>query len=1011
MTNEVIGSVLVAGGGIAGIQASLDLANSGYYVYLVEKASSIGGVMAQLDKTFPTNDCSMCIMSPKLVEVGRHKNIEIITLADIEDIDGTVGNFSVKVRQRPRYVDMDKCIACGLCAEKCPKKVPDDYNAGLAIRKAIHVLYPQAVPLKYSIDAENCIKLTKGKCGICEKVCPAKAINYEDTEKHLNLNVGSVIFSAGFKVFDPSRLQSYMYGQHKNVVTSLEFERILSASGPTMGHLTRPSDGAEPKKVAWLQCVGSRDVNRAKNAHCSSVCCMYAIKEAIIAKEHSHDPLDCAVFFMDMRTHGKDFEACYNDAKDKHEIRFLRSRIHSVEPVTDDPNLLSLRYIDDEGNPKTETFDLVVLSVGLEVDPSLKALADKLGLALTEGQFCKTESFTPVETSREGIYVCGAFQGPKDIPQSVIEASSAALCAGKNLAAARGTLTKQAEVVPETNVQNQRPRIGVFVCHCGSNIGGVVDVPGVTEYAKSLPYVAYASDNLYSCSQDTQDAMTAVIKEHKLNRIVVAACTPKTHEPLFQETLAAAGLNKYLFEFANIRNHVSWVHKENPEWATEKSKELVRMAVAKVACFSPLQEAELEINQSGLVIGGGLAGMSAAKGLSEQGYQVHLIERDDELGGQARHLVNTWQGEDVQAELKKIVQQVESDENIVVHKSTTLSAVDGFVGNFISTLKTGEQEQRIPHGVTVIATGAEPYKPTEYLYGEHQAVVTHRELDRRFLDDPASLDKVETAVFIQCVGSREPDRPYCSRVCCTHSVESAIKLKEMNPERNVVVLYRDIRTYGERERLFEKARRLGVIFVRFGLDSKPQLRAEGDKVLIQVTDHILHQPMEIEADLVTLATAIVPYKDEQLAQFFKVPLTSDGFFLESHVKLAPSDFATDGVFLCGMAHYPKPIDESIAHGMAAASRATTLLARKRINISGQVAYVDQADCSGCGVCVEVCPYNAPNIIPEGRFQGKSEINPMTCKGCGLCMASCRSGAINLRGYEQDQIMAQLEEAI
>ena len=952
--------------------------------------------------------CASC--PPKLVEVGRHKNIQILTLSDIEDIEGQAGDFTVSVRQRPRYVDMDKCIACGACAEKCPKKVTDSYNAGLVTRKAIHVLYPQAVPLKYAIDPEHCIKLTKGKCGICEKTCPAGAINYEDTEKHLRLNVGSVIFSAGFKVFDPSRLQNYMYGKHKNVVTSLEFERILSASGPTSGHLTRPSDGAEPKKIAWLQCVGSRDVNQAKNAHCSSVCCMYAIKEAIIAKEHSHEPLDCAVFFMDMRTHGKDFEACYNDAKKKHEIRFLRSRIHSVEPA-DDPNELTLRYIDDAGNPAKETFDLVVLSVGLEVDPSLKALAEKLGLALTAGNFCKTDSFSPVQTSREGIYVCGAFQGPKDIPQSVIEASSAALCAGKNLAAARGTLTKQAEVVPETNVHNQRPRIGVFVCHCGSNIGGVVDVPGVTEYAKSLPYVVFASDNLYSCSQDTQDAISAVIKEHKLNRIVVAACTPKTHEPLFQETLAAAGLNKYLFEFANIRNHVSWVHKENPQWATEKSKELVRMAVAKVACFSPLREAELEISQSALVIGGGLAGMSAAKGLSEQGYAVHLVEREPELGGQARHLRTTWLGEDVQAELTKMVESVKKDENIHVHTDTTLSAVDGFVGNFISTLKTGGEEQRLPHGVTVIATGAKPYEPTEYLYGQHQAVVTHRELDRRFRDDPASLDKVETAVFIQCVGSREPERPYCSRVCCTHSVESAIHLKEMNPERNVVVLYRDIRTYGERENLFEKARRLGVVFVRFGLDKKPEVRAEGDKLVIRVEDHILHRPMDIHADLLTLATAIVPYKDEQLAQFFKVPLTADGFFLESHVKLAPSDFATDGVFLCGMAHYPKPIDEAIAHGLAAASRATTLLARKHIAISGQVAYVNQADCSGCGVCVEVCPYNAPGMIVEGRLKGKSEINPMTCKGCGLCMASCRSGAINLRGYEQDQIMAQLEEAI
>ncbi len=1008
MEKKAIGAVMVAGGGIAGIQASLDLANSGYKVYLVEKASSIGGVMAQLDKTFPTNDCSMCIMSPKLVEVGRHKNIEILTLADIKDIQGEKGNFTVEILQHPRYVDMDKCIACGMCVQKCPSKVDDAYNAGLGKRKAIHILYPQAVPLKYVIDAEHCIKLTKGKCGTCARVCPKGAINYEDTEKTVKLNVGSIIMAPGFETFKADALIQYGYSKYPNVVTSIEFERLLSASGPTQGHVARPSDHEEPKKIAWLQCVGSRDVHNAERSHCSSVCCMYAIKEAIITKEHGPD-VDCTLFYMDMRTHGKDFEACYNDAREKHGINFIRTRIHSVIP--DDKDNLVLTYVQDDGTMATDTYDLVVLSVGLQTSPEMVEMSNKFGLDLTPSNFCKTDSFSPVSTSRDGIYACGAFQGPKDIPQSVVDASSAALCAGADIADARGTLITKEEPTAEIDVSNERPRVGVFVCHCGKNIGGVVDVPAVKDYAATLPFVEYATDNLYTCSQDTQDAIASVIKEYKLNRIVVAACSPKTHEPLFQETMAAAGLNKYLFEFANIRNHVSWVHKDDTEAATQKSKDLVRMAVAKVTFLSQLTEAELEINQNVMVIGGGFSGLTAARSLSRQGYHVDLIEREAELGGQSRQLFLTWLGENIQDNLKSLIAEVEGDANIDVHTGTTLKEVDGFVGNFTSTLQKGDLTAQIKHGVAIIATGAKPFETTEYMYGKHAAVITHQDLDMKFMNEDPALDEMKSAVFIQCVGSREPERPYCSRVCCTHTVKSAIRLKEKNPELKVYVLYRDVRTYGERERLYQKARELGVIFIRFSVDNKPVVEEKDGVLTVTVEDHVLHRPLEISTDMLVLATAIVPYKDSALAQMFKVSMNGDGFFLESHVKLAPSDFATDGVFLCGMAHYPKPIDEAIAQAQAAASRATTLLARERIRISGQIAYVNPADCSSCGVCVDVCPYNAPTLIKEGPNAGKSEINPMVCKGCGLCVASCRSGAINLRGFEEDQLMVQIMEAI
>jgi heterodisulfide reductase subunit A len=921
-------------------------------------------------------------------------------------VSGEPGNFSVEVVKHPRFVDMEKCIACGTCAEKCPKKVDDAFNENLIKRKAVYVQYAQAVPLKYAIDKDHCIFFEKGKCRACEKFCPTKAIKFEDKEEKIHLNVGAIVLAPGFAPYDPTRYQTYKYAKYPNVVTSMEFERILSATGPYQGHLQRPSDHKAPKKIAWLQCIGSRDIHHCDHGYCSSVCCMYAIKEAVIAKEHAGKDLECAIFYMDMRTHGKDFERYYNAARETHGVRFIRSRVPTIELVQESGDVL-IPYVNEKGEVVEERFDMAVLSVGLEIAPEGVELARKLNIDLTEGQFCKTETFEPVKTSREGVFVCGAFQGPKDIPQSVIEASSAAAEAGALLSRARNSLTKQKETPPERSSGDKRPRIGVFVCHCGINISGVVDVPGVRDYAASLPYVEYATDNLFTCSTDTQDIIAKVIQEKNLNRIVVAACTPKTHEPLFQETLVNAGLNKYLFEMTNIRNQDSWVHKDEPKKATEKAMDLVRMAVAKATLMTPLKEADVDINQRALVVGGGISGMVSARTLSRQGYKVSLVERASSLGGQALNLYRTWKGDDIQKKLSQLVQSVETDANIDVHLNTELANVEGFVGNFKTTLSKGAQV--VEHGIAVLSTGAKEFKPDEYLYGKDPRVMTHLELDRRFQNHDPSLKGIKNAVFIQCVGSREPQRPYCSRVCCTHSIESALQLKEMNPDMNVYILYRDIRTYGEREYLYRKARLEGVLFVQFSKDQKPKVSAGQDGLRIEVMDQNLGENLVLKADLLALASAILPYKDEKLAQFFKVPMNEDGFFVEAHAKLGPSEFATDGVFLCGMAHYPKPIDESVAQAQAAASRAVTLLARERVKVSGMVAYANPVSCSSCGVCVEVCPYSAPSFVAKGPFAGKAEVNPVLCKGCGLCVASCRSGALNLRGFEEGQIMAMINE--
>ncbi|MBE9514159.1 MAG: FAD-dependent oxidoreductase [Chloroflexi bacterium] len=1470
--NDKLGAVLVVGGGIGGIQAALDLAESGYRVHLVEKSAAVGGVMAQLDKTFPTLDCAMCILSPKLIECGRHPNIELLSCSELLEVDGEPGHFNAKVIRHPRYVDLTKCTGCADCAQVCPVDMPSEFEQGLAQRKAIFRPFAQAFPNAFAIEkrgralcgltcpagtnvqgyvaliakkdyeaalalireripmpgvlgricpapceekcnrrlveqpvairalkrfaadmakdefplpeieqkeqrvaiigsgpaglscacelrragyqvtifealpvaggmlyvgipeyrlpknvlereigqlrrlgieirtgtpigkeltiedlfqqgyqavfvgvgahrsqrlrvpgedaqgvihgvdflraislgkevkargkvaiigggdvaidsarsalrlggsevtilyrrtrvempareeeieaaeeegvkieylvaptqilskngkvskirctrmelgepdstgrrrpvpipgsefdfeadvvipaigqapdlsflensrvnssargtievdpltmetsregvfaggdcqtgpsiavealaagaraAESIIRyldhqdLREGRaverqpsdvdfvpfgrireprgimptvpveerikgfeeielgfledaaireasrclnCGICcecmqcVQACKANAINHNMKEEIVELLVGSVVLCPGFDEFDPTPLFNYGYRKHPNVVTSIEFERMLSASGPYQGELLRPSDRKPPQRIAWIQCVGSRDESLDRG-YCSSVCCTYAVKEAIIAKEHVPLELEQTIFYMDMRTQGKDFDRFY-ERGEKEGIEFIRAKAYSIEEV-DGTGSLHIKYAGEDGRSGVREFDLVVLSVGLQSSPATVELAKRLGVQLNRYGFCNTVPFSGVETSKPGIFVAGAFSGPKDIPETVVQASAAAGSASTLLATARSTLTRVKEYPPEKDITGQEPRIGVFVCHCGINIGGVVNVPEVTKYAETLPNVAYAEDNLYTCSQDTQERIKAMIEEHKLNRVIVASCTPRTHEPLFQETLREAGLNKYLFEMANIRDQCSWVHMREPERATDKAKDLVRMTVAKARLKEPLQPLLVPVNHAALVIGGGVAGLASALNLADQGFEVHLIERDSNLGGMARRIHHTLDSGDVQEFLAHLIKRVSDHPKVRVYTNTWIVDAHGFVGNFTTEIMRyrGRVIEKIDHGVTIIATGAQQYEPEEYLYGRDPRVLTQLELGEEIARGNPDIVACDNLVMIQCVGSRDGARPYCSRVCCNQAINNALKLKQANPNMNIYVLYRDMRTYGFYEQYYQEARQKGVVFLRYDSEDKPevsQIRRDG-RYLIRVEgkDPVLGERVAVDADILALSVAMLPSPEvRELAMLYKVPVNADGFFLEAHVKLRPVDFATEGVFVCGLAHAPKSIEESITQAKAAVSRATTILAKETVTTEGIVCSVNENICSGCGICEVLCPYGAIAIDEDKKV---AKVNQALCKGCGTCCAACPSGAAQQRGFTSDQISSMVE---
>ncbi|MGO0123149.1 4Fe-4S binding protein [Desulfothermobacter acidiphilus] len=983
------GSVLVLGAGIAGIQASLELARQGFYIYLVEQSPSIGGGMAYLDKTFPTEDCALCILSPFLVECTRHRNITVFTGAELEELTGEPGNFRARLRLHPRGVRVEDCRACAACFRVCPVEVPDEFNQGLSRRKAIYQPYPQAFPRAAVIDWVNCIG-----CGRCQEVCPTKAIDLEMPAEERELAVGAVLVTVGASLLSVEQLPwPWLKNRPGAVITSLEMERILSASGPSGGVLLRPLDGRAPRRVAWWQCVGSRD-RRLGRPFCSSVCCMIALKQAHLVRERSRGEVETVILGMDLRAVGKRFEE-YALRAQEDGVRFVPCRPHSL---VDQGEGVRLRWV-EEGQVREELFDLVVLSLGLAPPAQAGELLKRLGVEPQAFGFCSQVS-VGTTTSRAGVMVAGTFAAPKDIPEAVIEATAAVSEIASWLKEARGTRVAS-PTYPSPLELDREPRVGVVVCDCGHNIRGVVDVPAVVSGARQLPGVVWARECRYACSQDSQQLIKEAIAKHRLNRVVVAACSPRTHRSLFQETLQEAGLNPYLLEMVNIRDHCSWVHKE-PAAATAKAASLVAMGVNKAARLRPLTPERVPVTPRVLVVGGGLSGLSAASSLADQGVEVCLVERSAELGGRALKLRFGLDGEDPQQILEELRSRVLNHPLIQVRTGTEPVSCEGFVGAFRVQLNSGEE---VAAGAIILAPGAQEHKPQSYRYGSDPRVLTLGELEDDWERVIASLAGVREVVLIQCVESRTSQRPYCSRICCSRTALLACRLKRLCPTAQVYVLAREVRTYGFREELYDAARAEGVVYLRYTPEHPPRLESEGEELRLTLFDPLLGKELVWRPGLLVLATPlVVPPERWELGRIFKVPLDEHGFFWEAHPKLRPVDFAAEGIFLCGSARGPCSSRESLLQGMAAAARAASLLLPGELASKGEVARVDASRCVACLTCVRVCPYQAPRYRPE---EGVVEIEPLACQGCGTCVGECPNAAIELEGYRREQMASAI----
>ncbi len=1021
-------TVLVIGGGVAGMRAAVDLAEAGLKVYLVESTPALGGRVAQLGYMFPTHDCVLCrgtsdhgygctrpAISPAFQDRNVHPNIRLFTLTNVIAVDGQAGDFLVTLRQEPRYVDPARCVNCDLCAAVCSVILPSGFEMDLTTRKAAYKVAVRSIPNAYIIDrGPYC-----DDCGRCAEICPTQCIDLDEQPHESRIQVGAIIMALGYDLSDATEYEELGYERYPNVIHSMQYERLASRSGPTEGIVLRPSDGKPPRRIAWLQCVGSRDQN---HPYCSSICCMYATKEAMIAKNRLPD-VHTQIFMMDERAFNKEFNAYYEAARKKHGVEYTRARISFIkeDPATGD---LILHYPGPDGKMIQDRFELVVLALGTAPPRAAKALAQELGIELNEYGFCQTDKFAPLETSAPGVYVCGTFLSPKEIAETFLDAVGAAGDVMRLMSDQLGHsassreypfLSRGDEFPPERDVSGEPARVGVFVCQCEPSIDGVVNTREVVDFALGLPDVAHAERLAYGCMDPDLSRIRQVVETHELNRVVVAGCSQRTHESHFQRVVRQAGLNPYLLNMTNIREQCAWVHERQPALATRKAKELVRMAVSRVSLAQPVHKLSVEPMGRALVVGGGVAGMQAALSVADAGYDVTLVERQAQLGGNLRHIFYVAEGENPQRLLRDLVNRVRGHERIQVLTRSELRSHTGRTGDFRSVIVTHagdvDVETEVRHAVTIVATGGEEWRGDVYLLGQDERVVTQLDLEEIIVHRPEKITQLNQVVMIQCV--RPPSGvDYCSRICCTNTMKNALRIKMLNPQCQVFVLYKDMITYGFREQYYTEARRRGVIFMRYDEEHTPQVRrTAGGQLEVRAWEQVFGREMILSPDLVTLSMAIVSSAGtEELAKILDVPLSAEGFFQEAHLKMRPMDFMEEGIFMAGMAHYPKFIEEAIINAQATAGRAITLLSKEPLYYGGPVAVIDPDKCVGCLTCVRTCPFEIPQVRSDltgvGGIVGAACIEPALCHGCGTCTAECPAKAIQLMAYLDEQLMGE-----